>query len=199
MRSGVDGQAGSGQLRDMTVLRKFARPLLAAPFVTGGLRTLRRPERAAEIAQPVFLAVGKRFPSLAGDPQQLIRVTSTIQAAAGLLLATGRAPRLAALTLATTLVPASLTVHAFWTVEDPQERARLRARFLTDLSVLGGLLITAADTHGKPSLAYRSRHAFDHAFHHRHPMEAVRRPVEAAAATTADRAKSITASLTGSR
>lgn len=179
----------------MAVLRKLARPLLAAPFVTGGLRTLRHPEDVAEAVRPVARAVGKRVPALAGDPRQLVRVTSAAQAAAGLLLATGRAPRLAALTLAASLVPTSLTAHAFWTVEDPEERARQRARFLTDLSALGGLLIAAADTHGKPSLAYRSRHALDH----RHPVKAVRRPAEAAAASTVYRAKAVAASLTGSR
>ncbi|WP_329192481.1 MULTISPECIES: DoxX family membrane protein [unclassified Streptomyces] len=169
----------------MAVLRKLARPLLAAPFVTGGLRTLRRPEAVAELAQPVVRAVGKRIPAFAGDPMKLVRVNSAVQAGAGLLFATGRAPRLAALTLAATLVPTTLIDHAFWTVEDPEERARRRAHFMTDLSALGGLLIAAADTHGKPSLAYRSRHALDH----RHPVRAVRRPVEAAAASTTARVK----------
>ncbi|MGW2586664.1 DoxX family protein [Streptomyces virginiae] len=178
----------------MAVLRKLARPLLAVPFVTGGLRTLHRPETVAEGARPVIQEVGKRIPALAGDPLQLVRVAGTIQAAAGLMFATGRAPRLSALTLAATLVPTSLTTHAFWTVEDPQERARQRAHFLTDLSTLGALLIAAVDTHGKPSLVFRSRHAFDH----RHPMAAVRRPVEAAAARTVHRAKGVADSLTGS-
>ncbi|MEU9000772.1 DoxX family protein [Streptomyces sp. NPDC048551] len=176
----------------MAVLRKLARPMLAAPFVTGGLRALRRPEAVAELAQPVVRALGKRVPALAADPLKLVRVNSAVQAGAGLLFATGRAPRLAALTLAATLVPTTLTGHAFWTVEDPEERARRRADFLTDLSVLGGLLIAAADTHGKPSLAYRSRHALDH----RHPVRAARRPVEAAAAGTAARLR---ATARGSR
>ncbi|MDJ0382372.1 DoxX family membrane protein [Streptomyces sp. G-G2] len=179
----------------MAVLRKLARPLLAAPFVTGGLRTLRRPDAVAEVLQPVVRAVGERVPALAGDPLRLVRVTGTIQAAAGLLLATGRAPRLAALTLAASLVPTSLAAHAYWTVEDPEERARQRAHFLTDLSALGGLLIAAADTHGKPSLAYRSRHALDH----RHPVKAVRRPARTLAAHTADRAKAVAAALPGAR
>ncbi|MGW5852267.1 DoxX family protein [Streptomyces sp. NPDC055254] len=179
----------------MAVLRKLARPLLAAPFVTAGLRALRHPEGVAEVVRPVAGAVGKRVPALAGDPRQLVRVTGAVQAGAGLLLATGRAPRLAALALAAALVPTSLTAHAFWTVEDPEERARQRARFLTDLSAFGGLLIAAADTHGKPSLAYRSRHALDH----RHPVKAVRRPAEAAAASTVRRAKAVAATLAGSR
>ncbi|PWK66588.1 DoxX-like protein [Streptomyces sp. CG 926] len=179
----------------MAVLRKLARPLLAAPFVTGGLRTLRRPETAAEAARPVIQEIGKRIPALAGDPLQLARVTGAVQAAAALMFATGRAPRLSALTLAATLVPTSLAAHAFWTVEDPDERARQRADFLTDLASLGGLLIAAADTHGKPSLVFRSRHALDR----RHPVDAVRRPVEAAAVRTVHRAKGVAGSLTGSR
>ncbi|WUF67185.1 DoxX family membrane protein [Streptomyces nojiriensis] len=173
---------------------KARSPHARRPLVTGGLRTLRRPEAAAEATRPVVRAVGKRIPALAWDPLHLVRVTGAIQTTAGLLFATGRAPRLAALTLAATLVPTSLTTHAFWTVEDPEERARQRALFLTDLSALGGLLIAAADTHGKPSLAYRSRHALDH----RHPVKAVRRPVEAAAASTAHHAKAIAASVSGS-
>ncbi|MCY0939953.1 MULTISPECIES: DoxX family protein [Streptomyces] len=177
----------------MAVLRMLARPLLAAPFVTGGLRTLRRPEAVAELAQPVVRAVGDRIPALAGDPLKLARLSGAVQVGAGLLLATGRAPRLASLALAATLVPTSLSSHAFWEAEDREERARLRVHFLADLSVLGGLLIAAADTHGKPSLAYRSRHALDH----RHPVRAVRRPVEAAAAGTVARARAVARPLTG--
>ncbi|MGW7190340.1 DoxX family protein, partial [Streptomyces sp. NPDC054838] len=56
-----------------------------------------------------------------------------------------------------------------------------------DLSALGGLLIAAADTHGKPSLVYRSRHVLDH----RHPVRAVQRPVGAAAARSAARVKAV--------
>ncbi|MER5777428.1 DoxX family protein [Streptomyces sp. NPDC002039] len=173
----------------MAVLRKLARPLLAAPHIVEGLRTLRRPETAAEVFQPFAEAVGKRVPAADGDPLKLVRIHGAIQVGAGLMIATGRAPRLAALTLAATVVPTALTGHAFWTEKDPEERARQRARFLTDLAAVGGLLIAAADTHGKPSLAYRSRHALDH----RHPVRAVRRPVEAAAATTAARVKAAAA------
>ncbi|WP_051807697.1 DoxX family protein [Streptomyces sp. NRRL F-2664] len=173
----------------MALLRKLARPLLAAPFITAGLHTVRRPDTAsADLVQSVVRAVADRIPThpttvpdripadrtppadrisvsdrlpalATADPRQLLRATGALQATAGLLLATGRAPRLAAVTLAATLVPTSLAAHAFWTEDDPEERARQRTHFLTDLSALGGLLITAADTHGKPSLAYRSRHA----------------------------------------
>ncbi|MFI5542417.1 DoxX family protein [Streptomyces sp. NPDC051815] len=164
----------------MAVLRKLARPLLAAPFVTGGLHALRHPDAAAvDSVRPVVQAVGARFPALDGDPRHLLRATGAVQAGAALLLATGRAPRLAALTLAATLVPTSLAAHAHRTLEDPDERARQRARLLTDLSALGGLLIAAADTHGKPSFAHRSRHA-------------LRRSAKAAAKHTARTAETTT-------
>ncbi len=42
---------------------------------------------------------------------------------------------------------------------DPQRKAEQRRALLTDLSLLGGLIIAAADTAGKPSLGWRGRRA----------------------------------------
>ncbi|MGN6682339.1 MAG: hypothetical protein ACTHKL_31640, partial [Streptosporangiaceae bacterium] len=39
------------------------------------------------------------------------------------------------------------------------ERSQQRIHFLKNLGLFGGLLIAAADTGGRPSLAWRSRHA----------------------------------------
>lgn len=139
----------------MAILRKLARPLLASTFVTGGLHTWRDPKGVAPVAEPVARPVAARIPALPDDPEKLVRVNSAVQVGAGVLFATGRLPRLSALALATTLVPTTLAGHAYWTVEDPEERARQRIHFFKNLSMLGGLLIAAADTHGKPSLAYR--------------------------------------------
>lgn len=61
--------------------------------------------------------------------------------------------------LAGTLVPTTLAGHRYWEIEDKQERAQQRIHFLKNLTMLGGLLIAAADTGGNPSLAWRSRHA----------------------------------------
>ncbi|EUA42271.1 putative membrane protein [Mycobacterium xenopi 4042] len=47
----------------------------------------------------------------------------------------------------------------FWTEPDPQRKAEKRRDFLTDLSLLGGLIIASADTAGKPSLGWRGRQA----------------------------------------
>src|SRR5262249_4037710 len=42
---------------------------------------------------------------------------------------------------------------------DPQRKSDMRKAFLADLSLLGGLMIAAADTAGKPSLGWRGRQA----------------------------------------
>ncbi|MGD6747295.1 DoxX family protein [Streptomyces sp. BH106] len=143
----------------MAVLRKCARPMLASAFVAGGLSTVRAPERVAPAAEPVAVPVASRVPRLPEDPEQLVRINGAVHIGAGLLLAAGVAPRLAALALAGTLVPTTLAGHAWWKEEDPEQRAQQRTQFLKNLSLMGGLLITAADTHGKPSAAYRARGA----------------------------------------
>lgn len=133
--------------------------MLASAFVAGGLSTLRAPERVAPAAEPVAVPVASRVPRLPEDPEQLVRINGAVHVGAGLLLAAGIAPRLAALALAGTLVPTTLAGHAWWKEKDPEQRAQQRTQFLKNVSLMGGLLITAADTHGKPSAAYRARGA----------------------------------------
>ncbi|NEB75376.1 DoxX family protein [Streptomyces sp. SID14478] len=143
----------------MAVLRKCARPMLSSVFITGGLSTLRAPARVAPAAEPVAVPVASRVPRLTEDPENLVRINGAVQVGAGLLLATGRVPRFAALALAGSLVPTTLAGHAWWKEKDPERRAQQRTQFLKNVSLLGGLLIASADTHGKPSAAYRARGA----------------------------------------
>lgn len=151
----------------MAVLRRFARPLLASTFITGGYDAVRDPApllpAAKPVAEPVASSVAPRTSLLPEDPEQLVRLNGAVQLGAGVLLALGRAPRLASLALAATLVPTTLAAHRYWTVEDPDERAAQRIQLLKNASMLGGLLLAAADTHGKPSLAYRTRRTAGHA------------------------------------
>ena len=133
--------------------------MLASIFVIQGFDTLCRPERVAPLAEPVVQPLAERIPPVPGDTEQAVRINGAIQLVAGSLLALGRLPRLSALALAASLVPTTLAGHRFWEVQDKQERARQRVAFLKNTSMLGGLLITAADTGGSPSLAWRGRHA----------------------------------------
>ena len=75
------------------------------------------------------------------------------------MLATGQMPRVASAALAFTVLPANFGAHLFWDETDPQRKAEKRKEFLTDISLVGGLMIAAADTAGKPSLGWRGRRA----------------------------------------
>lgn len=145
------------------LIRKVARPMLAAAFVSQGLDALRRPMTAADAARPTLVGlrrlpdpVGSRLPE---NPETFARITAATQIGGGVLLATGKLPRLASAALAATVLPANLGAHMFWSEPDPVGRARKRREFMVDLSLLGGLIIASADTAGKPSLSWRGRRA----------------------------------------
>jgi putative oxidoreductase len=140
----------------MTLVRRVARPMLAAMFVVDGLDQLKRPARRAEAARPL---VEKLAPSvgLPNDPELLVRANGVAMVTAGSLLALGRVPRIAAGVLALTTLPTTLTAHAFWNEDDPDVRAEQKAQFLKNLGLLGGLLLAAVDTEGQPGLAYRAK------------------------------------------
>jgi putative oxidoreductase len=133
--------------------------MLASIFAIQGFDTLLRPERVAPLAEPVVGPIAERVPAVPAKAVQAVRINGAVQLVAGSLLAVGRWPRLSALAIAATLVPTTLAGHRFWEADDAQERAQQRIHFLKNISMLGGLLITAADTAGSPSLAWRGRHA----------------------------------------
>ena len=109
-------------------------------------------------------------PVLPEDPETLVKLNAAVQLGAGSLLALGRFPRLSSLLLAGSLVPTTLAGHRFWEEKDPQERYRQRSNFLKNVGLLGGLILAAVDTEGRPGLAWRAKHATHHA------AEGTRRP-----------------------
>jgi putative oxidoreductase len=129
------------------VLRRLARPLLGATFIASGVESLRDGDRRAERAGALGL----------GDPQTVTRTVAGAQVGAGTLLVLGRFPRLASLTLAATVIPDAATGHAFWAEQDKQSRQAQRTMFLRDLGLLGGLLVSVADTGGRESVPHRAR------------------------------------------
>ncbi|MFC9663598.1 DoxX family protein [Nocardia sp. NPDC127606] len=146
-------------------VRRIARALLGTTFVAAGVNGLMNQKPRAAAANALAEkgrtglpdALAARVPD---DPSQFVRVNSAAQVVGGLLLASGRAPRPAALVLAATVVPGTVTEQDFWAESDPDRRAAKRVGFLKDLGLLGGLMIAAADTEGKPSLGWRARRAF---------------------------------------
>jgi putative oxidoreductase len=133
--------------------------MLASIFIIEGYRALREPERVAPAAEPVVRRISERVPAVPAKTEQAVRLNGAVQLAAGSLLALGRLPRLSALAIAATLVPTTLAGHRFWEADEDEDQAQQRIHFLKNLAMFGGLLIAAADTAGKPSVAWRTRHA----------------------------------------
>lgn len=147
----------------MTVVRRLARPLLASAFVVEAVETLRNPKPRVEKVEPVAPALTDKLSFLPKDPTSLVRLNAAVQIGAGLMLATGRLPRLSSTVLAASLVPTTVVAHRFWEEQEPSARDGQRAQFAKNMSMLGGLLFAAVDTEGRPGLAWRARHATQHA------------------------------------
>jgi putative oxidoreductase len=158
------------------ILRRIARPMLAAVFVSGGIETLRNPAPRVEAADPLVSKAAdqvidkvpeqalnkvpdKVVDKVPTDTESLVKLNAAAQIGAGIALALGKFPRLSALVLASSVVPTTLAGHRYWEKDDPEERAQQQKHFFKNMGLLGGLLLAAADTHGKPSVAWRTKHA----------------------------------------
>ncbi|HEY6794645.1 MAG TPA: DoxX family protein [Kineosporiaceae bacterium] len=142
----------------MTVVRRLARPLLAASFISAGVDAVLHPMPRAESLRPLVEQAAPVL-NLPADPELLVRANGAVMAGAGASLALGRLPRLSSLALVATLLPTAWIDHAFWHEKDPQARRDRRALFLRDASLLGGALLALVDTEGRPGLAWRGRRA----------------------------------------
>jgi putative oxidoreductase len=145
------------------LVRRIARPLLASTFVFGGIDTLRNPQSRVAGAQPVVEKIteqaDKQLPvQVPRDVEQWVKIDAGVKVGAGVLFSLGRLPRLSALALAVSIVPTTLAGHRFWEAEGATKQAQL-IHFLKNLGLLGGLLLAAVDTEGKPSVGYRARRA----------------------------------------
>ena len=137
--------------------------MLSAVFISRGVESLRSPKPAADATRQTLDGlsklpdpVGTNVPS---DAETVAKVNAAVQIGGGLLLATGKFPRIASIALAASVVPGSLGGNAFWNQSDPQRKSEERKAFITDISLLGGLIIAAVDTEGRPSLGWRGRRA----------------------------------------
>jgi putative oxidoreductase len=127
------------------IVRTVARPLLAGVFIAGGMDVLGNPEPRAKLAKPVVDKVAAVLPFAPSDSKAAVTLNAAVHIGAGGMLAAGILPRLAALALATSLVPTTLAAHRFWELEDPAQRSRHRVEFLKNSAIFGGLLVMALD------------------------------------------------------
>jgi len=130
--------------------------MLAAIFVTGGLNALRHPKGPSQAAAPL-VAKAAEVTGLPDDPELAVRANGAVQAISGFMLATGRMPRLAGTALALSLVPTTIVGHPFWKEQDPEARSGQQIHFFKNLGLLGGVMLAAVDTAGKPGLTWRAQ------------------------------------------
>lgn len=140
--------------------------MLGAIFVASGARTLANPDglvsRAKPVTDRIAPALHRLNPRLPTDARSLVQFNGATQVAAGLMLVTGHLTRPAAIVLAGSLLPTTWVGHPFWTAQDPAERRNQEIHFLKNMGLLGGLLLAAADTQGRPGLRWRASHAAGH-------------------------------------
>jgi putative oxidoreductase len=142
-------------------VRTAARAMLATIFVTAGAQSIQNPDRlvpkAAPVTDKVAPLIAKAHPKLPTDARTLVQVNGAVQVIGGLMLMTPLR-RLGAVALAGSLIPTTIAGHAYWSMEDPAERAMHRTHFLKNLGLLGGTLLAAADNDGAPGLRWRASH-----------------------------------------
>jgi uncharacterized membrane protein YphA (DoxX/SURF4 family) len=172
----------------MRPVRTVARGLLAAIFVRGGWDAFSNPDRLVPTAKSVTdpLAPTLDAVGLPTDTRTLVRLNGAAQMAGGVLLATNTAIRPAAFALIGSLVPTTVAGHDFWNPDDPSQKAAHRTQFLKNLGLIGGLLLAAMDTEGRPSLAWRTGHLADHA------QDSIRRAANTTAKETRRAARTTT-------
>jgi putative oxidoreductase len=142
----------------MALIRALARPLLAATFITGGIDTFRNPAPKVPAADKVVAPIVEAVPQLSST-EQVVKLDAAVKVVAGSLFALGKFPRISAAALAASLIPTTAAGHRFWEESDPAKRKAQQLHFLKNAGIVGGLLLAAVDTEGKPSLAWRAKHA----------------------------------------
>jgi putative oxidoreductase len=148
----------------MKPVRSVARALLSGIFVISGARAVANPapmaDRSKKVTDSLAPLLERIDPRIPTDTDTLVRFNGAVQLTAGLLMATGRVTRPAALVLAGSLIPTTLAAHRFWEHRGP-ERDMHQIQFVKNLGLLGGLLLVAVDTEGRPGLRYRAGHFVD--------------------------------------
>ncbi|HEY6423635.1 MAG TPA: DoxX family protein [Pseudonocardiaceae bacterium] len=127
----------------IVLLRRVARPLLAAVFVADGVNTLLSPKPKIEAATPLLAKGQEMVPAIPSvNPALVVQAGAGAKILGGLMMGFGRAPRIAALVLAADLVPSTVMQHSFWSTGYPDERKNHAEHFLKNAGLLAGLLLT---------------------------------------------------------
>ena len=142
------------------LLRRLARPLLAAPFVYDGVQAVLHPAEHVEAARPLTDKVTARLgvaPLSDANLTLAVRAHGAITAVLGVTLAAGFFPRVSSVKLAAVTAPLAV-VHQPFTSKGA-ERQEKTGRFVRAVGYVGAALIAGVDREGKPGLSWRVANA----------------------------------------
>ncbi|MDR2895400.1 MAG: DoxX family membrane protein [Propionibacteriaceae bacterium] len=140
----------------MSLMRLVARSMLAGYFITDGVDTIRHPEQSAQqlgdLAARVQSAGARLLPEklakrLPQTPEAFVRAHAIAQVVGAGAMASGIGRRGGASLLALAYLPRVLN-HL------PRSVKQIDRAFWRELALLGGLLIEARDTQGKPDVRW---------------------------------------------
>jgi putative oxidoreductase len=117
------------------------RILLSVVFLLSGVM------KAAAYSQVVGYAASKGLPAAGAA----IALAAAVEILGGLAILAGFQTRIAAWLLFLYLIPTSLIFHNFWTMQGMAQQENM-AHFLKNISIMGGLLILAANGPGGASV-----------------------------------------------
>jgi uncharacterized membrane protein YphA (DoxX/SURF4 family) len=139
----------------LSVIRVLARPMLASSFIISGLdRLLHADETAAQLS-PVLGRVASALPVQTSE-KTLARVVGGTQVGAGLMLATGKFSRFAALLLTVTAGLTTVVEYRSADASTKEGKAHRRSQLAKNIGLAGGALLATVDTAGRPGLAWRA-------------------------------------------
>ena len=115
----------------MEIIFLLGRVLFAAIFINSGIAHLRNADSMGQYAE------------MKGAPggRDGVIATGVMILVGGILILLGLWADIGALLVFAFLLSAAYYMHAFWKVDDPQERAGEQAHFMKDIALAGGALI----------------------------------------------------------
>ncbi|MGA7207254.1 MAG: DoxX family protein [Specibacter sp.] len=144
----------------MSIVRVLARPMLASSFILSGLDRMRHADQTAEQLSPVLGRISAALPVEASE-KNLARIVAGTQLGAGVLLATGKFSRPAAVLLALTAGLTTVVEYRSAPISTKEGKAHRRSQLAKNIGLLGGALLASVDTAGRPGLAWRAGRLID--------------------------------------
>jgi putative oxidoreductase len=118
----------------MEYLAPVGRILLSLIFIASGA------SKIMDWQQPVQMMTDKGLPAV----NVLLSVAVALEIIGGVSVVLGLYARVGALALLAFLIPVSVIMHNFWTLEDGPERMGEMISFMKNVSIMGGLTVVLA-------------------------------------------------------